>query len=88
MLHKSLMYFFTMRQGETKSKNSLLNRFKSNVQILELVGGRKFLYNTEHVELSNGEVVTDADRKKARDKFLAICFLKRSDLKRYRRLLK
>ena len=52
------------------------------MQILELVGGRKFLYNTEHVELSNGEVVTDADRKKARDKFLAICFLKIDDLKR------
>ena len=57
------------------------------MQILELVGGRKFLYNTEHVELSNGEVVTDADRKKARDKFLAICFLKIDDLKRQRSLL-
>ena len=82
MLHKSLISFFTIRQGEIESNNSFLNRFKSNVQNLELVGGSNFLYIIEHLELSDGEVVTDADRKKAREKFLAI-FLKISDLKRY-----
>ena len=81
------MSFFTMKQGETKSNNYFLNSFKSNVQNLELVVGRNFLYSTEHVELIYGEVVTDADNNKEREKFLAICSLKIADLKRCRRLL-
>ena len=46
MLHKSLMSFFTVSQGETESKNSFLNRIKSNVQNLEMVGGINFMYST------------------------------------------
>ena len=76
-----------MRQGETESNHSFLNDFKSNVQNLELAGGSNLLYSTEHVELIDGEVATDSDRKKAREKLLVICFLKRTYLKRYRRLL-
>ena len=38
-----MMSFFTVRQVETESNNSFLNRFKSNVQNLELVGGINFL---------------------------------------------
>ena len=81
ILHESLISFFTMRQGETESNNSFLNDFKSNVQNLELAGGSNFLYSTEHVELIDGEVATDSDRKKAREKLLVICFLKRTYLK-------
>ena len=51
ILHEALLSFFTMRQGETESNNSFLNRFKSNVHNLELVGGSNFMYSTEHVEL-------------------------------------
>ena len=39
------------------------------------------------MELIDGEVVTNADNNKAREKFRAIFFLKRDNLKRYRRLL-
>ena len=46
MLHKALMYFFTVRQGETESNGVFLNISKSNVQNLELVGGSNFLYIT------------------------------------------
>ena len=45
------------------------------------------MYSTEHVKFSDGAAATDTNRKKSRDNFLAVCFLKRSDLKRYRRLL-
>ena len=59
MLHEALISFFTMRQGETESNNSFLNRFKSNVQNFELVGGSNFLYRIEHVELIDGAVSID-----------------------------
>ena len=58
------------------------------MQKLELVRGGNFLYSTEHVELSDGSVSANTDRKKLRDNFLAICFLKIYNLKRYLRLLK
>ena len=48
-----------MRQGETESNDLFLNFFKSNVQNLELVGGTKFLYITEHVELSGGSAASN-----------------------------
>ena len=57
------------------------------MQNLELVGGRNFLYSTEHVELSDVEVSKNNDSNQSREKFLAIRFLKRAELKRYRRLL-
>ena len=57
------------------------------MQNLKLVGGSNFLYSTKHEELSDVAGVTYADRNKARDKFLAVCFWKRSYLKRYCRLL-
>ena len=81
------MSFFTMRQGTTESNNSFLNRFKSNVHNLELVGGSNFMYSTEHVELRDGAVNTNTDRNKVKDKSLVIYFLKRDDVKRYRPLL-
>ena len=74
MLHEALMSFFTIRQGETESNNYFLNRFKSNVQNLELFRERNFLYSTEHVELNGGVVDTNNNKKKAREKFLAIFF--------------
>ena len=64
MLHESLMYFFTMRQGETESNDSFLNCFKSNVQNLELVRGGNFLYSTENLDLSDGGAAINTDRKK------------------------
>ena len=64
MLHKTLMFFFTMRQGESESNDLFLNRFKSNVQNLELVGGRKFLYITENLDLSGGVESTNTYRNK------------------------
>ena len=39
------------------------------------------------MELIDGAVDTNTDRNKARDNLLAIYFLKRADLKRYRRIL-
>ena len=87
MLHESLMYFFEMRQVETESKNSFLNCFKSNVQNLELVKGINFLYRIEHVELSDGGVSLMPTGRKQERSYLPYFFLKRSDLKIYRRLL-
>ena len=72
-LHESIMCFFTMRQGETESNDSYLNRFKSNIQNLELVGGSNFLYSAEHVE-AKGATLADSDKKRAKEQFLAMCF--------------
>ena len=74
MLYEALMSFFTMRQEETESNDSFLNRFKSNVQTLELVRGSNVLYSTGHLGSRDGINTTDIYKKNNREKFLAICF--------------
>ena len=76
------MCFFKTRQGETESNDLYLKFFKSSVQNLELVGGSNFLYSVEHIE-ERGEALADSDKKISKEQFLAMCFLKRSDQKRY-----
>ena len=75
-----------MRQYQNESNNAYLTKFKSNVETLKLAGG-------EHVRVSNELInkpatnITDTDRQKEKEHFLAVAFILRSDENRYKKLL-
>ena len=78
-LQTALMHLLTMRQGEIESNDKFLTRFKSNVQTVELAGGRQYLVPIKWI----GEFHTNTEFEDEREKFLAMLFLCRCDLKRY-----
>ena len=86
VLHKALLLLYAMRQGDTELNNSYFTRFKSNVQNLELVGGANFFFSDKH-GIYSGEALNEIEKEQAKEKFLAMCFIKRSDPGRYKVLL-
>ena len=68
-----------MKQWETEPNEKYLNRFKSNVQTVELSGGTEFLIPKKWLNV----YASTQDKEEEKEKFLAMMFLSRSDLKRF-----
>ena len=75
----TLTQLFTMRQGDTEANDKFLNRFKSNVQTVELAGGQDFLVPMKWLDLYSSQ----QEKNEEKEKFMAMLFLSRSDTKRY-----
>jgi len=77
-LHGALFNFLTMHQYQTEINDAYLTSSKSNVKALKLAGG-------EHVLVSNKLInklatnITNTDRQKEKEHFLAVAFILRSD---------
>ena len=78
-LQTALLQLLTMRQGETEANDKFLTHFKSNVQTVELAGGKQYLVPLKWI----GEFHTKTEFDNERERFLAMLLLCRCDLKRY-----
>ena len=78
-LHTALLQLVTMRQGETESNDGYLTRFKSNVQTVELAGGKNYLIPMHWLKATS----SDIDKEIEKQRFLAMLFLCRCDQTRY-----
>ena len=76
-----LLNLLTMRQGEIETLDGYLQRFKSNIQTVELVGGTECL-----IPAFTGLAPAEAKDVK-KEKFMAIMFLCCSDHKAFGGLL-
>ena len=85
-LHEQILSFFTMRQGITESDNEYLTRFNSRHKTLELAGGGHIFCSSEILGKTIHDA-TDMEMKIEKERFLAMCFLMRSDKSRYGELI-
>ena len=85
-LHEQTLYFLTMHQGITESDNEYLTRFNSRYTILELAGGGHIFCSPEILGKTIHDA-TDSEIKTENDRFLAMCFLLRSNQSCYRELI-
>ena len=70
-LQTALLQLITMCQGDTEANDKFLNRFKSNVQTVELSGGEQYLVPTHWI----GEYHTKSEYDSEKEKFMAMLFL-------------
>ena len=72
-LIEQVLTVFTMRQRDNESNDEYLNRFKSNLQTLELAGGGDFFYSKKlDVEITPS--TTDEHIQEAKDRFKSCTF--------------
>ena len=85
-LHDVMFNFILLKQQQHETNDAYLTRFKSMIETLKIAGG-------EHVLISpvllgkTIENATPTEIKAEKEKFMAVCFMLRSDDARYKTLL-
>jgi hypothetical protein len=87
-LFDAILAFITMRQGENENDSAYMKRFKVNMETLLSAGGCHILCSPEIMNTNDSDDPTDEEVEAEENKFKAIVFLKRGDIKRYGDLVK
>ena len=58
-LHEALLTLYKMKQGETKANDNYLERFKSNIMTVELIGGKDFFCSKGIMTKDKGDPTDD-----------------------------
>ena len=85
-LHAAMLNYMLMKQYPYKTNNAYQKRFRLVVETLKLAGGEHILVS----ETLLGQEIKDstkAEINKEREKFMAICYILRSDIDCYGKLL-
>jgi hypothetical protein len=76
-----------MRQYDNETNDDYLTRFKSMVETLILAGGEHILVSKELIGKDDLSLATKEELNEEKQKFMATCFILRSDETRYKKLL-
>ena len=85
-LHTAMLNYMLMKQYSNETNDTYLTRFKGMTETLKLAGGDHILVS----ETLLGKKIEDATKAEIyaeKQKFMAICFILRSDTDRYGKLL-
>ena len=85
-LHDVIINFMLLKQFSNETNEAYHTRFKSMVETLKIAGGEHILISPEMLGKKLGEATSDELREE-KEKFMAICFIVRSDAERYKVLL-
>ena len=85
-MHSAMMSFMLMKQYDNEANDAYLTRFKSMIQTLKIAGGEHVLVSKVMLGKELAES-TDDEIDNEREKFLAMCFVLRSNETRYAKLL-
>ena len=85
-MHSAMTSFMLLKQHDNEANDVYLTCFKSMVQTLKIAGGEhglvsKVMLKKEVVDATDDEIYNE------REKFLAVCFILRSNKTRYAKLL-
>ena len=86
-LHPAIANFINMRQYDNETNDDYLTRFKSMVETLILAGGEHILVSKELIGKDDLSLATKEELNEEKQKFMATCFILRSDETRYKKLL-
>ena len=79
----SIATLFAMKQGDTEPNDSFLERFKSNVNTVDLSHGKYVFCPITLIKPADLACATEEEKKKECEKMKAVLMLKNSDYKRY-----
>ena len=85
-LHSTMIIFLLTKQQPNESNSAFLTRFKSMAQTLTIAGGEHILVSTDMLGKDLSGATADEIRDE-KERFLAMCFILRSDEGRYKNLL-
>ncbi len=80
-LQISISALINIRQYANESNDAYLRRFNSAVDTVELCGGNHIFF-TENSGYSY-DIATNSEKERIKDRFLAVCLIRRSDRSRY-----
>ena len=85
-LHDVMFNFILLKQQQHEANDAYLTRFKSMIETLKIAGGEHVLVSP--VLLGQAiEYASKAELNEEKEKFMAVCFMLRSDESRYKTLL-
>ena len=87
VMYESMAALFNMRQQANESNDRYTQRFKANVQTVELAKGGHMFISHELLDCPNDEDPTVEEMVREEEKFKAIIMMKRSDESRYKNLM-
>ena len=85
-LHAAMLNYMLMKQYPNETNDTYLTRFRSMTETLKLAGGEHILVS----ETLMGKKIEDATKAEIhaeKEKFMAVCYVLRSDTDRYGKLL-
>ena len=85
-LHDVVINYILLKQFSNKSNEAYHTRFKSIVDTLKIAGGRYILISLVMLGMSI-DAATALKLCEEKEKFMAVCFILRSELERYKNLL-
>ena len=85
-LHDVIFNFILLKQQAHESNDGYLTRFKSMIQTLKIAGGKHVLVSPTLLGKTIA-AANNAEINAEKEKFMAVCFILRSDESRYKSLL-
>ena len=85
-LHAAVLNYMLMKQYPNETNDTYLTRFRSMIETLKLAGGEHILVS-EMLLGKKIENASGAEIYEEKEKFMAICYILRSDVDRYGKLL-
>ena len=90
-LHDAMLNTLTTKQGENETNDDYFTRFKSSTETLKLAGGEHVFVSKEMLGVDKLSDATKKEIDDEKDRFMATCFILRSDgfseRSRYKKLL-
>ena len=85
-LHAAMLNYMLMKQYQYETNDAYLTRFRSMTETLKLAGGEHILVS-ESLLGKEIKVASKAEISAEKEKFMAVCYILRSDASRYSKLL-
>ena len=85
-LHDVIINFMLLKQFGNETNEAYHSRFKSMVETLKIAGGEHILISPEMLGIKL-DAATGLQLREEKEKFMAVCFVLRSDPERYKVLL-
>ena len=85
-LHDVIINFMLLKQFGNETNEAYHSRFKSMLETLKIAGGEHILISPEMLGMKI-DVASNTQLREEKEKFMAICFVLRSDPERYKVLL-
>ena len=82
-LHEAISTLYKMKQGQTESNEHYLERFKANVNTVELAKGDHIFCSDELLLRAYGDKPSDTEIEAEKDRSKAVLLLKNSDDRRF-----